>query len=267
MLQCTILSSIGQTFINGDFEINSVTNCMIEINNSTFNSVMSNVKGIGELQTLDIFYYKDCPTYDSAHSGDFYVSLENTNHSNKSTAISLKLADTLQVGLQYTFCYYDRGFTLHNGQVEIGISNNDSTFGSLIYVSATCDTIWRQRTVSFMAPITGNFITARYKHSPPPYDGLLIDNFGICQSNGINEEFILYSYKIFPNPFSNLLTFTSSKSDQTTIVLYNYLGQQILQQSFTDSISINTLQLATGIYIYQLRSSKRIVANGKVVKN
>jgi hypothetical protein len=71
---------------------------------------------------------------------------------------------------------------------------------------------------------------------------------------------------IFPNPFSTQLTFTLSDKEPTTLSLYNFLGQQILQQAFTNSASINTGAFAEGIYFYELRNSKKIIGQGKVVK-
>jgi hypothetical protein len=70
----------------------------------------------------------------------------------------------------------------------------------------------------------------------------------------------------FPNPFSTQLTFTLSDNEPTTLSLYNFLGQQILQQAFTSSTTINTGAFAEGIYFYELRNSKKIIGQGKVVK-
>ena len=70
----------------------------------------------------------------------------------------------------------------------------------------------------------------------------------------------------FPNPFSTQLTFTLADNEQTTVSLYNFLGQQVLQQTFTNSTTINTEQLADGIYFYELRNNKGTMKTGKVVK-
>lgn len=74
------------------------------------------------------------------------------------------------------------------------------------------------------------------------------------------------SIKCFPNPFFTQLTFSLADYEQTTILLYNFLGQQVLQQTFTNSTTINTEQLADGIYFYELRNSKGTLKTGKVVK-
>jgi PKD repeat protein len=71
---------------------------------------------------------------------------------------------------------------------------------------------------------------------------------------------------ISQNPFHVKLTFTLADNEQTTVVLYDFLGQQILQHIFTSSTTINTEQLANGIYFYELRNDKGVIKTGKVVK-
>ncbi len=71
---------------------------------------------------------------------------------------------------------------------------------------------------------------------------------------------------IFPNPFSIQLTFKLTDSEQTTVSLYDFLGQQILQQTFTNSTTINTRHMPDGIYFYELRNFKGTLKTGKLVK-
>ncbi|MES2622044.1 MAG: T9SS type A sorting domain-containing protein [Bacteroidota bacterium] len=69
-----------------------------------------------------------------------------------------------------------------------------------------------------------------------------------------------------PNPFSDKLTLVVTANKQTTISLYNFIGQQVLQQTFANSTTINTEQLADGIYFYELRNENGTIKTGKVVK-
>lgn len=75
-----------------------------------------------------------------------------------------------------------------------------------------------------------------------------------------------YIANVRPNPFSTQLTFSLADNEQTTVSLYNFLGQQVFQQSFTNSTTINTEQLTDGIYFYELRNDKGTLKTGKVVK-
>lgn len=83
--------------------------------------------------------------------------------------------------------------------------------------------------------------------------------------NSVSETYF-FTMKIFPNPFSTQLTLTLADNEQTTVSLYNFLGQQVLRQSFTNTTTINTGQLAAGIYFYQLASNKGTLKTGKLVK-
>ena len=89
----------------------------------------------------------------------------------------------------------------------------------------------------------------------------------LCTSAGINDvDNALNRVNAFPNPFSTHLTFVFTGKEQTTVTLYDFLGRPILQQAFTSSTTINTEQLAEGIYFYELRTSKGKLTTGKVVK-
>jgi len=71
---------------------------------------------------------------------------------------------------------------------------------------------------------------------------------------------------LFPNPFSSQLNFKTANNEPTTVSLFNFLGLQVLQETFTNTTTLSTAQLASGIYFYELRSRKEVMATGKVVK-
>ncbi len=88
----------------------------------------------------------------------------------------------------------------------------------------------------------------------------------LCSVTGINETTVSSEAKVFPNPFSNQLTFTSSDNEIMKLTLYDIFSRQIIQQTITNSTTINTEQLTDGIYFYELRNNKEIIKNGKVLK-
>jgi hypothetical protein len=94
-------------------------------------------------------------------------------------------------------------------------------------------------------------------------DNILIDNDA---QTGLDQTISL-DFKIYPNPFLNQLTIGISGNEHTTIILYDAFSRQILQKSFTASTTIDTEQLADGIYFYQLRNEQNITARGKVIKH
>lgn len=256
LIQSFIYTIEAQNFLNGSFENNTANICLFNIGNASFNANMMDVRGIGDMQTLDIFYFTACPLYGTAQHGDFCSSLENTFDSTTSTALSLKLADTLLSGQAYTFCYYDKGQAgAGAGPVEIGLSSNDSTFGTLVYTSPLIDSVWTQRTVSFTAPLNGSYITARYKVSNV-YNGMFIDNFGMCTptstSNLSTEK---ENYKLYPNPASTELNILLLKNEHLkSVSIMNQLGQ--IKYSSKDESIINMSGLANGLYYIQIETDK-----------
>lgn len=87
--------------------------------------------------------------------------------------------------------------------------------------------------------------------------------FNTSSINEFTEELTL---SIFPNPFANQVTLQYTNNELSIIAFYNILGQQIFQQSFTNSTLINTEQLLNGIYYYEFINSKGKKSKGKIVK-
>ncbi|HKR05306.1 MAG TPA: T9SS type A sorting domain-containing protein [Bacteroidia bacterium] len=81
----------------------------------------------------------------------------------------------------------------------------------------------------------------------------------------------IYSEKylqiIFPNPFINELTVKTNSNELSEIIIYDITSRKILQQIFTNSVLLNTQQLAKGIYIYEVINKKGAIEKGKVVKD
>lgn len=84
----------------------------------------------------------------------------------------------------------------------------------------------------------------------------------------VNEIESNNSISLFPNPFTvSLNIFVLNNQQQLEFVLYDLLSRKLLQQKFTDSFSLNTEQLAKGVYIYEVRNVNGLCKKGKVVKD
>jgi hypothetical protein len=71
----------------------------------------------------------------------------------------------------------------------------------------------------------------------------------------------------FPNPFNELLSFKTENTEINTITLFDIATRKLIQQAFTNSISLKTDHLAKGIYFYEIRNEHSVVFNGRVVKD
>jgi hypothetical protein len=83
---------------------------------------------------------------------------------------------------------------------------------------------------------------------------------------GIENLYFDNSLSCFPNPFLSELNFQSTHNEQITIYFYDIFSRQILQQTFTNSTTVNTEQFANGLYIYEVRNKDGVIKKGKVIK-
>lgn len=72
---------------------------------------------------------------------------------------------------------------------------------------------------------------------------------------------------LFPNPFTDKINITVKRNELVEVSLYDVTSRKIVNQSFTNSTSINTEQLSKGIYIYEVRNKNGVIKKGKVVKD
>ena len=86
--------------------------------------------------------------------------------------------------------------------------------------------------------------------------------FGIV---GINEN-LQESKKVYPNPFVNEISFESNNPEESEIVIYNTISNEIFRRSFSNSTTINTVNLVSGIYVYKMISKSGLTSFGKLVK-
>jgi hypothetical protein len=216
-------------------------------------------------------------------------------------AIGIHLTQPLTVGTRYyASTYISRGDTIFNNDTLKCASNNFG-FRFSLFPTFSCPADNFSHIHSDLVVtdninwtrITGSFI------ADSSYQYVIIGNFYdnantiISLCNSYNQQWAYYyvdmvcvspdslscntpvgmqqpkqntDVKFFPNPFSTQLAFSLSNNEPATITLYNIFSQQILQQTFTNSTTISTAHLAAGIYFYELRNTKGIVKNGKVIK-
>lgn len=75
------------------------------------------------------------------------------------------------------------------------------------------------------------------------------------------------AYKIYPNPAKNILNIECTHPDKTpsTILLMDYTGRTVLEQSYTKSVDISRLQ--AGLYLIILQKDGKMLQTSKILKN
>lgn len=83
----------------------------------------------------------------------------------------------------------------------------------------------------------------------------------------VNENNENKIFQFYPNPFSDEINITIKTREQVDISLYDVTSRKIFTQSLTNSTTINTQQLAKGIYLYEVRNKNGVIKKGKVIKD
>jgi hypothetical protein len=93
-----------------------------------------------------------------------------------------------------------------------------------------------------------------------------VDDITLSVETGIGEQIKNSSATIYPNPFTTQLNIKLASNERAQLILYDIASRKLLQQAFTNSVSINTTPLESGIYFYEVRNKNGAVQKGKVVK-
>ncbi len=88
-----------------------------------------------------------------------------------------------------------------------------------------------------------------------------------CNTTGIEKQYNNESITIYPNPVKDKLNISISNRQLSEIILYDIVSRKLLQKEFTSFVSLNTEQLAKGIYLYEVRNKKGVIKKGKIVKD
>jgi len=138
------------------------------------------------------------------------------------------------------------------------------------------DTLYSSHASSYQWYFNGNAITSATDsfyvwHQGGTYSVQITDSFG-CNSlsNGMAvgvEELIKgVFFSIYPNPFDETLTVVTKCNEEYQIALFDITSRELFHYSFVNSAIINTVQLARGIYFYEVRDKDGIRIMGKAVK-
>ena len=108
-----------------------------------------------------------------------------------------------------------------------------------------------------------------------PCEFLVINDSGIvCMSclvfqqitNVIETPATIENVTVYPNPFKDKIDVGNENNMQLEIILFDINSRKMLQLKFTTSVSLNTEQLAKGLYLYEVRDKNGLCKKGKVVK-
>lgn len=264
---------ISQTIINGNFEINTLSSCLINPSNTTYNSSISNSVAFGDYSFSGPDLLKSTCPYGSPANGTWFLALGYGTQPSvgyRSDAISLEIDMNLVQGNSYTIKYFDKISTAGGGAgglipLEFGLSTESSSFGTLIH-SSTPSYSWVERSLTFVAPNNGNFITLKPLVTGTTGSWIHIDNVRIESALGLDDESFENQTAAFPNPFSNTLTFKLNNNDLSELRIFDLSGREIIQKEFTNELTLETFDFKSGIYFYTITNGSLLIKKGKILK-
>ena len=166
---------------------------------------------------------------------------------------------------------------IDNNNVGINLNSSNGTL--------SCNRICNNTTYDLSYGAVSNFNASNNYWCTPDsastaaviYDGYDNVSYGLvsflpadstCYLNtGISiNEIRQFSAAVFPNPFNEQLNIKIQSNEVSEFTLYDIAAKKLLQQKFTNSVSLNTGQIEKGIYIYEVRNKNGTSAKGKVIK-
>ena len=260
MLFLSIMNVNSQSFLNGSFENTTVTACTYNINNTAFNSVMSNVIGFGLAAELDI-QKLDC-YISSIPDGDFVVSLNAKALSNNVDAIALELSSPLVSGESYTVTFKAQAnteFSTEIATINIGCSTtSNNMIAPTIFTPTLVAAQWTSFSFNFVAPNNGKYITVvPAKNLAATSAWTTFDDFKISPTLATTEQGTKKMIKIFPNPVQDFIT-VAGLSGKTNYTILNALGQNIGNGVVSENEKIAVKKITKGLYFLVLDNGTKI---------
>ena len=277
LLSLTILFSssfcMSQTIINGNFEINTLSSCLINPSNTTYNNSISNSFAFGDYFFSGPDLLKSTCPYGSPANGTWFLGIGYGTQPGvgfRSDAISLEIDMNLVQGNSYTIRYFDKVSTDGGGAgglipLQFGLSAESSSFGTLIHSSVPSYS-WTERSFTFVAPSNGNFITLKPLVTGTTGSWIHMDNIRIENTLGLADESLETIIVPFPNPFSNTLTFKLNNNDLSELRIFDITGREIIKKEFTNELTLDTFDFNPGLYFYTISYGNLIIKKGKIVK-
>jgi hypothetical protein len=166
--------------LNGSFENNSAASTQFNMSNAAFSATVADATAFGAAQEIDLVTGLDFGI--APIDGDWKLGL-HTQVSLIQDAFSMSLSSGIVAGTSYDLSFSGAllGFGSIAGNIEIGVSNSASAFGTLVFAGTPAsDLFWSSFASTFVAPVSGSFLTVRTEAQPNVY--VFVDDFSLDAS-------------------------------------------------------------------------------------
>lgn len=151
---------------------------------------------------------------------------------------------------------------LENGSfdtITVSVPDNDTITFFWNYVNAAYSD--EDNECSFEIYYSDSLI---YQSEAKPQVGPLADFYVDCKHESVEDNLVLESIDVFPNPVENILNIKGFNLNE--IIIYNCLGQRVKNHK-CDNNTVNVEYLSKGIYIVEMIDEKGLSMIKKIVKN
>lgn len=151
------INVFSQSFVNGSFEVTTASmTCNYNLDNATFNGLMSNVTAFGAGNEMDILI-------DGCYTSLIPDGVRAAGIAGSRDEIAMDLTAPLTVGEEYTISFWTRSEISFRprGDVEVGCSTSPTDFGTSIFVATTVEETWVNHVFTFTATEASTYITVR----------------------------------------------------------------------------------------------------------
>jgi hypothetical protein len=169
---------------------------------------------------------------------------------------SLEVLISDDCGLTFTSVYRKGGQVLATAP----------TLTAQMFIPSATD--WRKDSVDISAFTGQSEVILAFVNIGRFGQALYIDNIAIDTLLGTSIVRPAAEYsRIYPNPFGDLLRIEVPAGEQYRLQLTDALGQDVLDERLTSTVSLETSAFPSGAYFYRLTDAEGRMTSGKLVKN
>jgi hypothetical protein len=173
--------------LNGDFENTTFApGCYFNLSNAAVNAGLPNLTAFGNAQEIDVMTDgTSCGVNDPPQSGNSKLGISrqlSLTHSGPVDAFSFDLSGPVVAGNTYTLRFYAEASTINSssvGPVVVGISNDPTTFGTVVYSGQPAQNAWTLLGDTFTAPANASYLTVTVGNTLEGWNQ--IDNFSLIE--------------------------------------------------------------------------------------
>lgn len=178
----------------------------------------------------------------------------------------------LTAGTNYVLEYWYKSFDATQTSYELESRFGNAATGAAMTNNIAVDPLFADSSYhlashTFTVPSSGVYYVGFNGFGAAPTVSLRLDDASLAVSTGINDNTIENKVSVYPNPASDFLYVTAKLKGQSTLVIYNNLGQEVMKYSYNEpfKVQLDVQSLAKGVYTVKINNADGVVIN-KFVK-